>query len=70
MTLESATEFVFRMKNDKEFRCRLSCMPNKKDLDTSLKEQGFSFQMDDLIKAMSGCMESMESCSEIKTNTP
>lgn len=69
MTLESATEFVFRMKNDKEFRCQFSCMPNTKDLDASLEEQGFSFQMDDLIKAMSDCMESMENCCEMKTKS-
>ncbi len=64
MTMNSAQEFVAKMQSDKAFRNSMSSQTKEETLVELLKDHGFSFQQKDLIKAMAGCMDTMEKCCE------
>ncbi len=65
MPLKSANDFVCKMRDDKGFRDEIRCIPNEENLEESLRKQGFSFQIEDLVKAIATCMDNMERSSEI-----
>lgn len=67
MSLESAQQFVSRMREDKEFRATVGQTDDTRALNAYLKRHGFDFDQRELVEAMATCMaelEAMEQASE------
>lgn len=60
MSLESAHQFVARMKEDKELRSVVSSSTGNEALNNYLREQGFEFNQRELIAAMAACMTELD----------
>ncbi len=60
MSMTSADEFVAKMQKDRDFRNTICEIQSEEALRKTLHEHGFSFQLKDLINAMSSCMETMD----------
>jgi predicted ribosomally synthesized peptide with nif11-like leader len=59
MPLEDARKFVARMKEDSEFRKKIT-QADGQELDTCLCEEGMLFTQKELIGAMAECMAELE----------
>ncbi len=64
MSLESAQQFVFRMKEDKEFRAAVQQFPDVSELNDYLRDQGFEFNQRELVGAMAACMAELDAMSQ------
>ncbi len=60
MSIESAQRFVTRMREDSEFRSRLSKFPNAASMKTFIVDSGFVFDEAHLVAAMAACMNEMD----------
>ncbi|MBI5594373.1 MAG: Nif11 family protein [Deltaproteobacteria bacterium] len=60
MSLESAHQFVSRMKEDGEFRSVASSSPGNEVLNDYLTVQGYEFDRLELIAAMAACMADLD----------
>lgn len=56
MSLESAQQFVSKMKEDKEFRTTVGQTADTVALNSYLRGQGFEFDQKELVGAMAVCM--------------
>ncbi len=63
MSLESAQQFVFRMKEDKEFRAAVQGIGDNAALNDYLKDHGFEFNQRELIGGMAACMAELDAMS-------
>ena len=64
MSLDSAQQFVSRMKEDKEFRAAVGLTADTAALDAYLKNHGFEFNQRDLVGAMAACMAELDAMSQ------
>lgn len=64
MSLESAQQFVFRMKEDREFRTAVQRTTDTADLNDYLRTQGFEFNQRELVGAMAACMAELDAMSQ------
>ena len=60
MSLESAHQFVSRMKEDREFRSAISSVTGNEALDDCLSSQGYEFGQWELVAAMAACMAELD----------
>lgn len=60
MSLDSAQQFVSKMREDKEFRNIIQSIADNNTLKNYLREQGYEFEESDLMKAMAVCMTSLD----------
>ncbi|MBT3256989.1 MAG: Nif11-like leader peptide family natural product precursor [Deltaproteobacteria bacterium] len=60
MALESAQLFVVKMREDKNFRQKVSDVADRESLWDLVKNEGFDFDERDLAGAMAACMTEME----------
>jgi predicted ribosomally synthesized peptide with nif11-like leader len=56
MSLESAQQFVSKMKEDQDFRAKVQGFAEIESLKDFLKGQGYDFDERDLVGAMAACM--------------
>ena len=64
MSLESAQQFVSRMREDKEFRAIVGQTDDTPALNVYLKRQGFDFDQRELVGAMAACMAELEAMEQ------
>lgn len=60
MNLENAESFVNAMREDESFRHSVGQASDRKSLEDFLADQGYRFEMHDLVAAMAGCMDRMK----------
>jgi predicted ribosomally synthesized peptide with nif11-like leader len=60
MPLDDARRFVARMKEDAEFRMKVSQTTGPEDLGLFLRGEGMLFDQRELVGAMAECMAQME----------
>ncbi len=60
MPQEDARKFVARMKEDPEFRQKVTQADGPEQLESCLRGEGMSFSQHELIGAMAECMALME----------
>ncbi len=60
MSLESAQQFVARMKEDKEFRTAVQGTADLAALNDYLRSEGFHFNQRELVGAMAECMADLD----------
>lgn len=60
MSLESAEQFVSRMKEDKQFRTAVQKTADTLALNDYLRSQGFDFNQRELVGAMAACMAELD----------
>jgi predicted ribosomally synthesized peptide with nif11-like leader len=63
MSLESAQQFVLRMKEDKEFRAKIQETADVLALNDFLRGHGFVFNQRELVGAMAACMADLDAMS-------
>ena len=64
MSLESAQQFVSRMKEDKEFRIRILQTDDSVALNVYLRGLGFEFNHRQLVGAMAECMADLDAMAQ------
>lgn len=64
MSLESAQQFVSRMKEDKEFRIRILQTDDSVALNVYLRGLGFEFNQRQLVGAMAECMADLDAMAQ------
>ncbi len=64
MSLESAQQFVSRMREDEEFRATVGQTDDTLALNVYLKRQGFDFDQRELVGAMAACMAELEAMEQ------
>ncbi len=60
MSFKSAQLFVDEMKENNNFRNKISGVENEDSLIALLKEKKYDFDQKDLVRAMAGCMSEMD----------
>ena len=60
MNLQNAQSFVNAMREDEPFRPSVRQASDRKSLEDFLGDQGYRFEMHDLVAAMAGCMNRMK----------
>ncbi len=60
MSLESAQQFVSRMKEDQEFRAKAQSFADVASLKDFLQAQGYEFNERELVGAMAACMAELD----------
>ncbi len=60
MSKAGAQAFVSMMKNDPEFRAAVTSCSDPRELEKFLQNQGYEFELPDLIKAMGSCMAGLD----------
>ncbi len=63
MSLESARQFVSKMKEDKEFRAAVQKVGDVIELKKYIAGQGFEFNQCELVGAMAACMAELDAMS-------
>ena len=65
MSLESAQQFVSRMKSDKSFRAQAQSITGNEAIGDFLTRQGFEFDQRELIGAMAACMAELDKMMQV-----
>ncbi len=65
MSLESAQQFVSRMKEDKEFRTAVEQNADTVTLIVFLRSQGYEFDQRELVGAMAACMAELDATAQV-----
>lgn len=65
MSLESAQQFVTRMKTDKSFRAKVQTITDNEATRDYLISQGFQFDQRELIGAMASCMAELDKMMQV-----
>lgn len=60
MAINNARRFVEKLKQDLKFRKKALATTESEDLLSLLQEEGLSFNLRELVKAMAECMEQLE----------
>ncbi|MFA4915696.1 MAG: Nif11-like leader peptide family natural product precursor [Syntrophales bacterium] len=60
MPLDDARNFVFKMKENREFRQKILQAKNPEDLASFLREERLVFDQRELVGAMAECMAQLE----------
>jgi predicted ribosomally synthesized peptide with nif11-like leader len=63
MSLESARQFVAKMKEDKQFRAVVQQIGDAMELNDFIASQGFEFNQRELVEAMATCMAELDAIS-------
>ncbi len=59
MAFEDAQRFVAKMKEDPDFRAQVQSFADSASMQACLENNGYSFDLRELVHAMAGCMEEL-----------